>query len=81
MAATVERAGFRDLGQQFVPGPIASEVLVARRPGSPAQGTGWSVDRSSSSPSRSRATGNGLPTTAGTESVLACYVASWAEAT
>ena len=61
MAGTVERAGFRDLRQQFVPGPIASEVVIARKPGSPAQGTGWSVERSSSSPSRSRGTRNGPP--------------------
>jgi demethylmenaquinone methyltransferase/2-methoxy-6-polyprenyl-1,4-benzoquinol methylase len=35
MAGAVERAGFRDLRQQFVPGFIPSEVVIASKPGSP----------------------------------------------
>ncbi|HET6921927.1 MAG TPA: methyltransferase domain-containing protein [Anaeromyxobacteraceae bacterium] len=33
MAGAVERAGFRDLKRQFVPGLIPSEVVLARKPG------------------------------------------------
>lgn len=36
MAGAVERAGFRDQEQQFVPGLIPSEVVIARKPTSPA---------------------------------------------
>ncbi len=36
MAGAVERAGFRDLEQQFVPGLLPSEVVIARRPEGPA---------------------------------------------
>lgn len=35
MAGAVEGAGFRDLRQQFVPGLIPSEVVIAGKPGSP----------------------------------------------
>ena len=35
MAGAVERAGFRDLRQQFVPGLIPSEVVIASKPASP----------------------------------------------
>jgi len=36
MAGAVERAGFRDLRQQFVPGLLPSEVVISRKPGNPA---------------------------------------------
>ncbi|MBI3104711.1 MAG: hypothetical protein HYY95_03875 [Candidatus Rokubacteria bacterium] len=36
MAGAVERAGFRDLRRQFVPGVIPSEVVIARKAGRPA---------------------------------------------
>lgn len=32
MAGAVERAGFRDLRQQFVPGPLPAEVVIATKP-------------------------------------------------
>jgi len=34
MAGAVERAGFRDLRQRFVPGLLPSEVVISRKPGS-----------------------------------------------
>lgn len=36
MAGPLERAGFRDVTRQFVPGVIPSEVVTACKPGSPA---------------------------------------------